>query len=333
MSRQQKTTKLVKIRSANEPRKFGVGATTLSELVEKSCQLLKIPPCGSRVCLYEDGTELTEVYFRSLAVNAELVLVGKGQHWNGFLSDIQRLLGLDRYSAQLIDEAKDFLSDELSAKHRKILGDLLFNLKDRSEIEDRAEDEDWFQGVDARFKTKSAYMKYNCENRVRGYLKEVDGYLRSVSSARHQAQYKKVQDRMTAKLKSAGYNGCYFSRTAKAAGRLCSTEGWFSCQGAYDEEECDMLHSINPYGNRESRILFSTWNLDHRIEKKRSVLPALVEALQSRKSSHVNVDYFYRLLFTVDNLKLVHIVCHKKGSHDLACDRRKIYKPVKRVRK
>ena len=28
-------------------------------------------------------------------------------------------------------------------------------------------------GVDARFKTKSAYMKYNCENRVRGYLKEV----------------------------------------------------------------------------------------------------------------------------------------------------------------
>lgn len=35
---------------------------------------------------------------------------------------------------------------------------------------------DWLYvivGVDTRFKTKSAYMKYNCENRIRGYLKEV----------------------------------------------------------------------------------------------------------------------------------------------------------------
>lgn len=28
-------------------------------------------------------------------------------------------------------------------------------------------------GVDARFKTKSAYMKFNCESRIRGYVKEV----------------------------------------------------------------------------------------------------------------------------------------------------------------
>lgn len=35
-------------------------------------------------------------------------------------------------------------------------------------------------------------------------------------------------------------------------------------QGAFDQDECISLHSINPYGNRESRIVFSTWNLDHR---------------------------------------------------------------------
>lgn len=29
-------------------------------------------------------------------------------------------------------------------------------------------------GVDVRFKTKSAYMKYNCESRIRGYMKEVN---------------------------------------------------------------------------------------------------------------------------------------------------------------
>lgn len=28
-------------------------------------------------------------------------------------------------------------------------------------------------GVDARFKTKSGYMKFNCESRIRGYMKEV----------------------------------------------------------------------------------------------------------------------------------------------------------------
>ncbi|XP_076132600.1 DNA fragmentation factor subunit beta [Alosa pseudoharengus] len=333
MSSQQKTTKLVKIRNACESRKFGVGATTLSELVKKSCQLMKIPASGSRVCLYEDGAELTEDYFRCLPVNAELVLLAKGQHWNGLFSDIQRLLDLDRFSAQLIDEAKDFLSDETSAKRRKILGDLLHNLKDRSELEARVDDADWFQGVDTRFKTKSAYMKYNCESRIRGYVKEVDGYIRTIPGAKQRAEYKKVLDSMTTKLKSASYNGCYFDRTEKDARRLCSKEGWFSCQGAFDEEACDLLHSINPYGTRESRILFSTWNLDHRIEKKRTILPTLVEALHGRCSGGINVDYFYKLLFTVDNLKLVHIVCHKKGAHDLSCDKRRIYKQVKRVRR
>ncbi|KAL2103261.1 hypothetical protein ACEWY4_000129 [Coilia grayii] len=332
MSRQQQTTKLVKIRSVNDPSKFGVGATTLSELVKKSCQLLKIPVSGSRVCLYEDGTQLTEEYFRRLPINTELVLLAKGQHWNGFLSDIRRLLDVDNYSAQLIDEAKNFLANDPSARRRKVLGDLLLNLKDRSEIEDRAEDEDWFEGVNSRFKTKSAFLKYNCESRIRGYLKEVDGFIRTVSSARQQAKCRKVVDGLTARLKAAAYNGCYFDRMEKEARRLCSREGWFSCQGAYDEEDCDLLHSINPYGNRESRILFSTWNLDHRIEKKRSILPTLVQALQERGSGDINVDYFYRLLFTTDNLKLVHIVCHKKGAHELACDPRRIYKAAKRTR-
>lgn len=35
----------------------------------------------------------------------------------------------------------------------------------------------WFlgftSGIDARFKSKSAYMKFNCESRIRGYMKEV----------------------------------------------------------------------------------------------------------------------------------------------------------------
>lgn len=49
-----------------------------------------------------------------------------------------------------------------------------------------------------------------------------------------------------------------------------------------------------------------------RIEKKRAIIPTLAEGLKGNKSGEINVDYFYKLLFTRENLKLVHIVCHKK---------------------
>ena len=63
-----------------------------------------------------------------------------------------------------------------------------------------------------------------------------------------------------------------------------------------------------------------------RIEKKRTIIPALLEALQNHKSSDINLNYFYGLLFTWENLKLVHIVCHKKGAHNLLCDAKKIFR-------
>ncbi|MBN3306733.1 DFFB factor, partial [Amia calva] len=191
----------------------------------------------------------------------------------------------------------------------------------------------WFQGVDSRFKTKSAYMTYNCENRVRGYLKEVEGYSQNIKCPKVQREYKKTVEIMTETLKSAKYNGCYFNRKDKEANRLCTAEGWFTCQGAFDQDQCTSLHSINPYGNRESRILFSTWNLDHRIEKKRTIIPALAVALKKHTSSDINWEYFYRLLFTRENLKLVHVVCHKKTVHDLQCDSTQIYNKAKRRRK
>lgn len=67
-------------------------------------------------------------------------------------------------------------------------------------------------------------------------------------------------------------------------------------------------------------------HLVSRIEKKRTVIPAMLEALQNHNSADVNLDYFYRLLFTRENLKLVHIVCHKKGAHNLLCDTKEIFR-------
>lgn len=62
-----------------------------------------------------------------------------------------------------------------------------------------------------------------------------------------------------------------------------------------------------------------------RIEKKRTVVPTLAEVIQEGRE--VNWEYFYSLLFTAENLKLVHIACHKKTTHKLECDRSRIYRP------
>lgn len=70
-----------------------------------------------------------------------------------------------------------------------------------------------------------------------------------------------------------------------------------------------------------------------RIEKKRSIIPALLEALQTRKTADINLNYFYQMLFTRENLKLVHIACHKKGAHNLMCDTNKMFRTSKNARK
>ncbi|XP_035750807.1 DNA fragmentation factor subunit beta [Egretta garzetta] len=105
-------------------------------------------------------------------------------------------------------------------------------------------------------------MRYSCESRIRGYMKEVSGFISNVHPTARDA-YKRTVDLMADKLKSVKYNGCYFDRREEAAVRLCTAEGWFSCQGPFDRGDCACKHSINPYSNRESRIVFSTWNLDH----------------------------------------------------------------------
>ncbi|XP_034393090.1 DNA fragmentation factor subunit beta [Cyclopterus lumpus] len=312
--------KPVKIRSCGENKKYGVAAKDLNELLKKACKLLQLPSSGAHLCLYADGTQVTEEFFQTLPDNTDLVLLCRGQTWSGVVCDIGQLLSTDRHADGLVEAAKGLLSDERSHKRRKILTDLLLNLEDTSELESREEDEGWFEGIDARFKTKSAYMKFNCESRIRGYMKEVDAAAKTVEKAKVRAEVLKTSKRLAEMLKTARHNGCYFDRTEKEGDRLCTRAGWFTCQGSFEQEVCPSLHSINPYGSRESRIVFSTWNLDHRIEKKRTIIPALLEALQSHKSCDVNLLYFYRLLFTRENLKLVHIVCHKKGAHHLLCD-------------
>lgn len=60
--------------------------------------------------------------------------------------DISWLLCTDVHGDAIIEAARGLLSDEQTSKSRKILSDLLLNLEDRSEMETRDEDADWFQG-------------------------------------------------------------------------------------------------------------------------------------------------------------------------------------------
>ncbi|XP_054078337.1 DNA fragmentation factor subunit beta isoform X2 [Rissa tridactyla] len=284
-----------RLRGRGGPQKFGVAAGSLRGLLRKGCRLLQVPLAGSRLCLYEDGTELTESYFRALPPQTELVLLGPGESWRGCASDIEQFLAA--FSSQrdaVVEAARKLLSDERAPRRQKLLADLIHNLSENILAEERGDDEKWFEARDA---------------------------------------YKGIIDLMSDKLKSVKYNGCYFDRREEEAARLCTTEGWFSCQGPFDRDDCPCKHSINPYSNRESRILFSTWNLDHIIEKKRAVVPELAEAVKTRDGREVNWEYFYQLLFTVHNLKLVHIACHKKTNHNLSCDKTKIYRKGKQNHK
>nr|XP_056720876.1 DNA fragmentation factor subunit beta [Euleptes europaea] len=324
--------KSVKIRRLGGDRKYGVAGRSLKEVLSKACVLLKLPVSNCRLCLYDDGTEVTESYFGNVPDNTELILLAQGEIWQGYVSEILLFLkASSRQMDDIIQVARGLLSEEEAPKRRKLLVDLIQNLSDNISAESREEDEKWFEGVESRFKTKSSYMRYSCESRIRGYLKEATSYASAIHPAA-QAKYKMLVEAMVEKLKSERYNGCYFDRREDEKVCLCTTEGWFSCQGPFDKESCPSRHSINPYGNRESRILFSTWNLDHVIEKKRTILPTLAEAIMAHDGKEVNWEYFYQLLFTVDNLNLVHIACHKKATHNLSCDKTKIYRKRRRLR-
>uniref|UniRef100_A0A3Q3X9Y4 DNA fragmentation factor subunit beta n=1 Tax=Mola mola TaxID=94237 RepID=A0A3Q3X9Y4_MOLML len=299
--------KPIKIRSWSDSTKYGVAAGDVKELLKKGCKLLQVrlPPAGAHVCLYSDGTKVTEEFFRTLPDHTELVLLSRDQTWSGGGGDFffhYKIPGTIQKEEILVEAAKGLLSDE-----QTFLPGLI-------------------SGVNARFQTKSAYMKFSCESRIRSYMKEVVDATNTIQTARVRAELVKASKCLVEMLKTAKYNSCYFDRTDKEPNRLCTPEGWFTCQGSFDQDMCQSLHSINPYSSQESRIIFSTWNLDHRIEKKRTVVPALLEALQNHRSADINLNYFYRLLFTRENLKLVHIVCHKKGAHNLQCDRKEIYK-------
>lgn len=107
------------------------------------------------------------------------------------------------------------------------------------------------------------------------------------------------------------------SREGKPLVPICDWKGEFKCQGAWNASECSYAgrHRINPYRSREELVLFSTWNLDHKIERSRSLIPQLLKISVQDTVNQTDILDCYDNLFTTKNLRLVHILCHDKEAH------------------
>ncbi|XP_071943922.1 DNA fragmentation factor subunit beta-like [Antedon mediterranea] len=311
--------KACKIRTLSGSTKKGIVVKDLRDLVKRGCQILQICDADFKGVYEEDQTEVVDnEYFQQLPSNTVFVFLEEEEEFPGDFSLFLKTLEGVMQEDESAKEIRSFLRSTADLGDMyNVIASVSASWNTNNE-ETREKDPDWFQGLDKRFKTKSAVMRDRAKNRIRGYLDTAKTYFKN-------------QDKTTAKLATEilkqfedelRYNEYFcslFDRSAPIKGPqppLCNKEGWFGCQGVYNEATCQFFHTLNPYSSRQYFIIFSTWNLDHIIEKSRQVLPDLQAALTSKKKGQVvNTDYFFRLLFTTQNFKLVHIVCHDKGVH------------------
>ena len=179
--------------------------------------------------------------------------------------------------------------------------------------------------------TKEEYFRKCAQGRTRSYLRDAQAKL-AAKSPSSLSPCQLVIDEFKSRLDLHQYYAGYFDRTHRddaAVQRLCDSAGSFVCQGKYNQDSCENpnSHVINPYETAESRILFSTWNLDHVIERA-TLLSELSEKLKKttnrgRSNGNKNacdectIQHYYDMLFTRKNLKLVHKTCHVIGPHQV----------------
>ncbi|CAO1405494.1 unnamed protein product [Diamesa hyperborea] len=108
---------------------------------------------------------------------------------------------------------------------------------------------------------------------------------------------------------------------------LCNETGDFNCHGLWFDESCKYSHKINPYYSRENLIFFQIFNLDHQIEISRSIFPSILKNIENLVNNkalcsihkmagvQVSILTYFLEIFTVKNMKFVHIICHDKANH------------------
>ncbi|XP_028172805.1 DNA fragmentation factor subunit beta-like [Ostrinia furnacalis] len=197
-------------------------------------------------------------------------------------------------------------------------------------------------GLEPSEKTKEQSMSKRVKERMKGYYYKTKSALQAselyinTKSGRGKRLIDQFLVDLRKILESNKYNESYFNRKADQHARICNDSGLFECGGLWSKDTCSYEgdHVINPYRSREERIIFQTWNLDHKIELSRSIIPNILKAIEGLyngdikcitceaafKQGTVEADRYYIEIFTRENLKLVHIVCHYKGRHDANSD-------------
>ena len=331
-----KKMKGYKVSDAKYKRIVGVACKTLEELKTKG--KLKLAIDEDVKVQMTDGTLVDdEKYFQTLPSQTVFLLVRpKDDAITGtfLLYNALKAVNIDYLKAG--NAAESFFTSDMKEKVN-LLSKLLKKQfqEQKIHLSKREDDPKWFDGTDTRAKTKEEFMARRSQERIRGYLYKTQDELKKCQGYREDSMFRtKLTDAIkgiTVQLKCDNYFSGYFDRSAKYF-RLCDEIGIFECGGQWNLLECRYKnsvlnkHTINPYESREARIVFSTWNLDHVIERSRTVIPAILEAarLASENDCDINYKYFYKLIFTTENLKLVHIVCHDKGVHNIQCDKTEI---------
>lgn len=315
-----------KVQNSSRDKRVGVTAKSLEDLIKKGREKLQVPDDEEvSVVLEDDGTEVdSESFFKKLPQQTVFIFLLDGEQWRGagdLIYDALSRLHSTTRRTELADQIRELMTDENSPEKVAVMSQYLDMLEVDVESEERYEDEDWFDGLNKKYKTKSEVLRHSAQQRIRSYYVTAREQIQKEADEGSKAALLELLERLQHELKSNDFHGSYFDRRAKAKQRLCDQKGWFKCQGAFDQESCDKLHTINPYASRGYRQLFGLWNLDHIIEKSREVIPTLLECARTKpKSAKLNWKEAYRLLFTLENLKMVQVGCHKKAARaDRTC--------------
>lgn len=296
-----------------------VKGSTCEDLLASGCKLFDVPRTDCRLVL-EDGTEIDDEYLATCGDYTVLVILKTSEQIKytqvkaqQMIANIGRLLAS---GPQKLNKTFDPVKDELVSK---MLGHIQSLEAPRGLVlaDSKQEDPKWFEG-EKRAVSKRSVLRERAKTRIKGYYYKSKDEMQKRLGENERACVRHLFEEFLQLLKQNDHNGHYFVRGD--TGALCLSDGQFSCQGTFSKDQCSgRLHVINPYASREQLVIFSTWNLDHRIERSRSILPTMSKAVQLADGRTVNAEYFYRLLFTTENLKLVHPVCHIKSEHDGYC--------------
>ncbi|XP_050311124.1 DNA fragmentation factor subunit beta isoform X1 [Anthonomus grandis grandis] len=313
------TAKGYKVTDAARKTRVGIAVKSLEDLKKKTIDKFKLPHADINFQT-PDGTLVeSDEYFQTLPPQTLLIWVKRGERAETdaeLLYKTIREVNEEYLSAG--EKVQEFFTEKMKTKVFKLAEVLKGIDSDKVALSSREEHPEWFEGLDTRSKSKEDYMFRRAQDRIRTYYYKTREDLHHHNRHLPPHQLNRLLADLQSKLKLNRYHGHLFDRRAAPSENqppLCDHAGLFRCMGRWDKVKClyEPPHRINPYASREERIVFQTWNLDHQIERSRSIVPVICEGLG--QEACLDVKRIYEDLFTPRNMKFVHIVCHDKGAH------------------